>query len=311
MRQTLPPLLRVLERGWVSSNNIVFLGKNDTALVDTGYGSHAEQTLALVQLALAGRPLERIVNTHTHSDHIGGNAVLQRAYPGVHTTIPLGETDVITRWDDVALHLGPMGQACERFRFDATFDAGDTLTLGDLPWRVLGSPGHDMESLMLYCEAERVLISADALWENGFGILFPELTGEAAPGSAFAAQRATLALIEGLEIDWVIPGHGAPFTDVRGALTRAQGRLDYLAADPRRNARNAAKVALSFVLMIEGRLLLADLPRKLAGMALVGSINQRYLQLDDAALADYLVAELEKSRAARRENGWLVPVAPQ
>ena len=311
MRQTLPPLLRVLERGWVSSNNIVFLGKNDTALVDTGYGSHAEQTLALVQLALAGRPLERIVNTHTHSDHIGGNAVLQRAYPGVHTTIPLGEADVITRWDDVALHLGPMGQACERFGFDATFDAGDTLTLGDLPWRVLGSPGHDMESLMLYCEAERVLISADALWENGFGILFPELTGEAAPGRAFEAQRATLALIEGLKIDWVIPGHGAPFTDVRGALTRAQGRLDYLAADPRRNARNAAKVALSFVLMIEGRLLLADLPRKLAGMALVGRINQRYLQLDDAALADYLVAELEKSRAARRENGWLVPVAPQ
>ena len=311
MRQTLPPLLRVLERGWVSSNNIVFLGKNDTALVDTGYGSHAEQTLALVQLALAGRSLERIVNTHTHSDHIGGNAVLQRAYPGVHTTIPLGEADVITRWDDVALHLGPMGQACERFGFDATFDAGDTLTLGDLPWRVLGSPGHDMESLMLYCEAERVLISADALWENGFGILFPELTGEAAPGRAFEAQRATLALIEGLEIDWVIPGHGAPFTDVRGALTRAQGRLDYLAADPRRNARNAAKVALSFVLMIEGRLLLADLQRKLAGMALVGSINQRYLQLDDAALTDYLVAELEKSRAARRENGWLVPVAPQ
>jgi hypothetical protein len=84
-----------------------------------------------------------------------------------------------------------------------------------------------------------------------------------------------------------------------------------MAADPLRNARNAAKVALSFVLMIEGRLPLAGLPQQLAGMGMVQDINRRHLRLDDAGLADYLVAELKKSRAARREGEWLVPLPAQ
>ena len=48
-----------------------------TAVVDTGYCIHAEQTLALVEAALQGAPLQRIVNTHLHSDHCGGNALLR------------------------------------------------------------------------------------------------------------------------------------------------------------------------------------------------------------------------------------------
>jgi glyoxylase-like metal-dependent hydrolase (beta-lactamase superfamily II) len=306
MSRGLPAALRVLERGWVSSNNIVFLGTQETAVVDTGYVRHAGQTVALVRGALGTRTLDRIVNTHTHSDHIGGNAALTRAFPRARVQIPAGEAQVVRDWDEAALHLGPMGQECERFGFDATFDAGDTLVLGDLEWRALASPGHDMESLALYCAAERILISADALWENGFGILFPALTGEASAEAAIAAQRATLDAFAALAVDWVIPGHGSPFSDVGAALARAYGRLDYLAADPSRNARNAAKVALSFVLMIEGRLLLTDLPRRLAAMALVRGLNERYFHLGVAALAEYLVAELEKSRVARRDKGWLL-----
>ena len=46
-------------------------------MVDTGYCIHAEQTLALVEAALQGAPLQRIVNTHLHNDHCGGNALLR------------------------------------------------------------------------------------------------------------------------------------------------------------------------------------------------------------------------------------------
>jgi glyoxylase-like metal-dependent hydrolase (beta-lactamase superfamily II) len=285
----------------------VFLGADETAVVDTGYGDHAVQTLALLRHVLGGRPLTRIVNTHAHSDHIGGNAVLQHAYAGVHTTIPAGEAAIVKAWDEEALHLGPLGQKCERFGFDATFKDGDALVLGDLEWRAIGSPGHDMASLVLYCEAERILISADALWENGFGVLFAELTGEVSAGAAVEAQRATLDAIARLEVDCVIPGHGAPFGDVKGGLARAYGRLDYFAADPLRNARNAAKVTLSFLLMIEGRLALAGLPQRLAGMSFLAGINRQYFGLEENAWADFLVAELEKSRVVHRADGWLLP----
>ena len=72
--------MTVFERGWLSSNNILFTGQHSgAALVDTGYCTHSAQTLALVQSALGRRPLERILNTHLHSDHCGGNAALQAA----------------------------------------------------------------------------------------------------------------------------------------------------------------------------------------------------------------------------------------
>ncbi len=51
----LPANVVVLERGWLSSNNILFLGGTETAIVDTGYAAHAEQTVALVESVLGGR----------------------------------------------------------------------------------------------------------------------------------------------------------------------------------------------------------------------------------------------------------------
>jgi len=245
---TLPASMRVFERGWLSSNNVLFIDETRTALVDSGYASHAPQTLALVQRALASerneRTLDLIVNTHLHSDHCGGNALLQSNFV-CETLIPQTEADAVREWDEDKLTFRATGQTCERFGFTGTIAPGATLQLGGLDWSVLGAPGHDPHSLMLYCAEERLLISADALWENGFGVIFPELEGE----SGFAEQRAVLDLIATLDVRAVIPGHGAPFTEVSKALDIAFSRIDYLRADPVRNAKNALKVLIVFKLM--------------------------------------------------------------
>ncbi|WP_213764645.1 MBL fold metallo-hydrolase [Caballeronia sp. dw_19] len=245
---TLPASMRVFERGWLSSNNVFFIDNARTALVDTGYATHAPQTLALVRQALGDerneRTLDLIVNTHLHSDHCGGNALLQSNFV-CETLIPQTEADAVREWDEDRLTFRATGQTCERFGFTGTIAPGATLRLGGLDWSVLGAPGHDPHSLMLYCAEERLLISADALWENGFGVIFPELEGE----SGFAEQRAVLDLIATLDVRAVIPGHGAPFTDVSKALDIAFSRIDYLRADPVRNAKNALKVLIVFKLM--------------------------------------------------------------
>ena len=90
----LPPQIRVLERGWLSSNNILFDDGDACTLIDSGYVAHAELTLLLLQHALAGKPLTRLINTHCHSDHMGGNAAVQRAH-GCRTSIPAGEAPAI------------------------------------------------------------------------------------------------------------------------------------------------------------------------------------------------------------------------
>ncbi|ACC69354.1 MBL fold metallo-hydrolase [Paraburkholderia phymatum] len=252
----LPASVRVFERGWLSSNNVLLVDDACAALVDTGYASHAAQTVALVRHALGARPLDLIVNTHLHSDHCGGNAQLQATWP-CRTLIPSTEADAVHAWDETRLTFRATGQLCPRFAFSGTIEPGTRLTLGALVWDVLGAPGHDPHSLMLYCAEHQLLISADALWQNGFGVIFPELDGE----SGFAEQQAVLELIGTLDVKTVIPGHGAPFSDVHAALDRALSRVAWLRADPSRNAKNALKVLIVFKLLDAGAMSFAALLR--------------------------------------------------
>ncbi|OWW21820.1 MBL fold metallo-hydrolase [Noviherbaspirillum denitrificans] len=297
----LPGTMRVFERGWLSSNNILFTGAHETALVDSGYATHAAQTLALVSHALQGRKLDRLVNTHLHSDHCGGNAALQAEY-ACRTSIPAAEADKVRSWNEDALTYKATGQQCPRFTFDDTISPGDLLTLGDMTWQAMGAPGHDPHSLILYCADERVLISADALWQNGFGVVFPELEGE--PG--FGDVRATLELIASLDVKLVIPGHGAPFTEVGKALETAFSRVEYFMGDPARNAQNAVKVLLKFLLLEKQSIALEELEPMLTGMYLFQESNRRYLKKDASELAHWAVAQLVRAGAAEVKAGRLV-----
>jgi glyoxylase-like metal-dependent hydrolase (beta-lactamase superfamily II) len=293
--------MTVFERGWLSSNNVLFDGPEGTALVDSGYLTHAPQTLALVRHTLKGRPLDRLLNTHLHSDHCGGNATLQDAYD-CHTSIPAAEADKVRDWNEDALSFRATGQQCARFTFDSVLRDGDRLTLGGALWQVQAAPGHDNHAVLLFNGADGTLIAGDALWENGFGVIFPELDG----ASGFAEQAATLELITQLAPRRVIPGHGAPFTDVTSALAKARSRLAYLSADPQRNAENAVKVMLKFLLLDRQRVALADVPALLDAIPVVVDACAPLLRTTTTALAPWAVAALMRAGVARTVDGCLV-----
>ncbi|NJM44598.1 MAG: MBL fold metallo-hydrolase [Brachymonas sp.] len=239
------PAFTVLERGWLSSNSIVFWGETSAAVVDTGYCTHAGQTLSLIQSALNGRDLDRIINTHLHSDHCGGNATLQSHYPNSRTWIPSASSAAVAAWDQHQLTYLPAGQQCPRFSFDHVLQNGESIELGGFDWQIHAAPGHDPESIILFEPSSRTLISADALWENGFGVVFPELEGE----HAFDLVGQTLDLIERLAPLQIIPGHGKVFSDLPAALTRARSRLAQFQNDPRKHANYAAKVLIKYKLL--------------------------------------------------------------
>jgi glyoxylase-like metal-dependent hydrolase (beta-lactamase superfamily II) len=297
----LPASMRVFERGWLSANNILFTGRDETVLVDSGYLTHAPQTVAMVRQALGDRRLDRIVNTHLHSDHCGGNAALKDAF-GCRIAIPVCEADKVRSWDEDALSYRATGQQCARFGFDETVSPGDVLALGDLRWQALSAPGHDPHALLFWCIDEGILIAGDALWQNGFGVIFPELAGE--PG--FGEVRATLDLIASLGPRLVIPGHGSPFTDVEAALQRAHKRLDYLSADPVRNAENGVKVLLKFLLLERRSIPLDEVETLFDTVPLLVLARERFLPRPPAELAQWAVRALEKAGAARVQGTMLV-----
>ena len=300
----LPPEMTVLERGWLSANNIVFRGADNrldggAAVVDTGYCTHAAQTVALIGAALQGQPLERIFNTHLHSDHCGGNAALQAAWPGVRTAVPPGHLAQVQGWDAYALSYTPTGQQCPRFGADAALLPGTEVQLGVRLWQVHAAPGHDPHSIVLFEPQDALLISADALWENGFGVVFPELEGEA----AFAEVAATLDLIERLAPRTVIPGHGPVFYDAPRAIELARRRLDGFVREPLKHALHGAKVLLKYKLLEWQQIALVDVQAWALATPYFNLLHTRYFaEMAFLPWLHSLVESLLRSGAATRQG---------
>ncbi|NLF55459.1 MAG: MBL fold metallo-hydrolase [Thauera phenolivorans] len=298
----LPATLQVFERGWLSSNNILLTDGEEATLIDAGYVSHAAQTVALVREALGARRLGRLINTHSHSDHIGGNASVQRSF-GCSIIVPVGMERAVTHWDEAALLLSTAAQAGERFEVDATLAPGERFVAGELEWQALAAPGHDMDALAYYNPERRILISGDALWRDGFGILFADVLGT---GDGLGEARRTLEAIGRLPVDLVLPGHGAPFAEFDDALERAFARLRAFEADGARMARNAIRACVTFALLDARSMALDTLPQYLAETPLYRAANERFLGMDEGALADWLVKELERAGVAERRDGALL-----
>lgn len=299
------PGVTVFERGWLSANNILLTDNESATLIDSGYCAHQDQTLKLVQHALGSRSLDRLVNTHLHSDHCGGNAILQSSYQDLVTLIPPGESQAVARWDISALSYEPTGQDCPRFSFTDVLHSGQTLRMANLDWQVHAAPGHDPHSIVLFQPDHEVLISADALWSNGFGVVFPELEGI----SAFDEVAATLDLIESLKAKWVIPGHGAVFNDVASALSIARQKLEGFVKNPAKHAKYGAKVLLKYKLL--------ELHRVDKNQFINWAMKARYFQLlnqmysPEVSVRDWVIEmllDLEKSKALTFQDEMIVNI---
>jgi glyoxylase-like metal-dependent hydrolase (beta-lactamase superfamily II) len=284
--------LTVLQRGWLSSNNVLIHpapGEAGAVLVDASHVNHAEQTCGLVAHALNGQRLTRLVNTHLHSDHCGGNAALKAAH-GMPISVAPGMLPVVKAWDQQRLTHDRSGQRCAPFLADDELSLTQPLRAGGRDWEVLAAPGHDPDSVMLFDCVNGVLISADALWENGFGVVFPEVEGE--PG--FGDVGAVLDLIAALPVRVVIPGHGAPFTDVVGALARARSRLAGFQADPARHARHALRVLVKYHMMEEQLQPLEALCDWAAATPLLQALWERHGRPTGATVRDWAAGLIQE-----------------
>jgi len=304
LQSLLPPQMHVFVRDWLSANNVLLKSRDGHVLVDSGYVTHAPFTLELLRSGrgLSDAPLAKLVNTHCHSDHIGGNAAIRAAY-GCPIELPEAEAPLIERWDTKALLLDYADQSADRFHVDAVLRPGSSHVWGDLEWRLHAASGHRSGALVFHNAEHGILISGDALWRNGYGFVMPAtLDADALP-----AARDTLDLIAELDVKIVIPGHGEPFTDVAEALDRAYQRTRAFETDEVRVARHALKGLLAFTLLHRRRMPLADLPAYVDRVGIYRDINEAVLHLTPAALAAMLVAELGKAGAVRVAYGELLP----
>ena len=292
----LPDDIHLFERGWLSSNTILFDDGQTSWLIDSGYSIHSGQTLALVDAKLGARSLDVLINTHLHSDHCGGNRALQDKYPSLITLIPPGQAEDVKNWTASALIYHATGQQCPQFSYSHSLLPGSIIRLGSCQWDVHAAPGHDPDAMLLFEPDQRILISGDALWENGFGVVFPELEG----AKAFDQVLSTLDLIESLEPQIVIPGHGRAFIYTPEAMKIARERLEAFVQSPIRHARHAVKVLLKFKLLEVQQQPIALFNEWAQRTPYLHICKDRFFtELDFASFIKKMCAELVSSGAAR------------
>jgi glyoxylase-like metal-dependent hydrolase (beta-lactamase superfamily II) len=208
-----------IERGYLHANHFV-CRSSQPVLIDTGYLDGVEEThRAIEAVGLDLTDVALIINTHTHCDHIGGNRSIQ-ASSGCEVALhPVGRHFIETR-DDWSTWWRYFGQAAAFFDCTRSLDDGQEIRVGEHVFKVIHTPGHASDGIVLYHKKARLLISSDTLWENDLAVITPRVEGS----TAVFRMLASLDRIAALDVQRVYPGHGKPFEDFQGALSRSRRR---------------------------------------------------------------------------------------
>jgi glyoxylase-like metal-dependent hydrolase (beta-lactamase superfamily II) len=200
----------------------------EVTIIDAGVPAYYADLAA--ELAAMGRTIEDVralVLTHGHDDHIGFAERL-RAEHGVPASIHA--LDAVLARGEVGNPSAGMGERRLRsllhyllwlVRHGAmrtkpltevgTFDPGTTL---DVPGalRVIHTPGHTPGSVTFHAPGHDALFVGDALATDA--VISERRGPQICPFAADPDEAlASLENIEELEVHWLLPGHGEPWTD--------------------------------------------------------------------------------------------------
>lgn len=243
---TAPDGIHLFERPFPSANMMLIAGTNPI-LLDTGFGSDIDATIQL--LHDAGTPpesLSLLLNSHYHSDHIGGNYGLQTRY-GLTIAASWLDAAVINRRDPEACDAVWLNQPVQPYHVDNTLSDGDSLDTGTLTLHVLETPGHTLGHLSFYIPERKALLAGDAVHADDVAWLGVFRQGVGAIDRAIH----TLDRLAQMDIEWMCSGHGAPTDDPKAAIDRARRRYERWATQPEKVAWHACKRIFTYALMIE------------------------------------------------------------
>jgi len=108
--------------------------------------------------------LKLIVNTHGHGDHIGANAAFARSFGCPIAIHSLDAPMLSDGRKNLSLY---MGYDLASTAADQLLKDGDVLMLGEVPVKVIHTPGHTKGSLCLL--VNKYLVSGDTLFEQSIG----------------------------------------------------------------------------------------------------------------------------------------------
>jgi hydroxyacylglutathione hydrolase len=184
-------------------NSYTYLEGDETYLIDTGFSAKAKSVVRAFQGAnVPLSSINKMLLTHHHVDHMGGAAFLLDA---TKATISCHAEDApfvdgrtkapmpLLMRLFVRVHPAPVATVLKE---------GDEI--GSL--KVLHTPGHTPGEVVFYHPRRKILFSGDAVVERSGRLTLP------APRYASSVVQAvrSLSRLRALDVELLLPGHGAP-----------------------------------------------------------------------------------------------------
>ncbi|MDN5860828.1 MAG: MBL fold metallo-hydrolase [Pseudonocardia sp.] len=277
--------------------NLLLLPGPTPAVVDTGFVGHAEQTRDWAHARSGGR-IEVVVNTHWHSDHVGGNAALQATGAAIAASAP--DAAAVRRRDPGCCLAEYLDQPVAPYTVDIALDDGEVLRLGETEWQVVRTPGHTPGHLCLWQPDERLLVVGDALSDYDVGWVATALDGPDATATALASVERIAALHPRV----LLPAHGPVPGDPEAALAQAHRRARRLVDDPDGAVWYGARRILAYALIIRDGIPLHALESYLLQRAWLTDAAD-LLRRPAAEIATELVDTMRRSGAVVERDGRL------
>lgn len=220
-----PGIHRIGDQRFVNSYLLEDAG--EVTVIDAGVpGYYRDIPRELAAMGRTVGDVRALVLTHGHSDHIGFAERLRRQQ---RIPVSVHEADAALARGEVPnpakglgpTRLGPLlgflwfallrgGLRTPKLQQVATFGDGATLDVPGSP-RVILTPGHTPGSAVLHVPSRDILFVGDAL--ATYAVTTGARGPQVAPFTADAAQAvASLARLEAVSAELVLPGHGDPWT---------------------------------------------------------------------------------------------------
>ncbi len=182
-------------------SNVYLLGDEDAIVVDAGTGAYVDTILEEIARVVPLKRIGRIVLTHSHYDHIGGAAEIQKA-TGSRIYLHEEEARPILS-GDYSFTLTSRSEV-DLGKLDIEpLKTGQRLKLGSSELEILHTPGHSPGSIVLLDRDGRSAVVGDTVFCDG-GVGRWDL-----PGGDLGKLQSSLGMIGRLGLRNMYPGHGS------------------------------------------------------------------------------------------------------
>lgn len=213
-------------RGAIANVGFV-VGNRAVAVIDSGGSAEQGRRLRQAIRHETDLPIEYVVNTHVHPDHLFGNAAFRQdgaAFVG-HARLPRAVAArgryYLRRLGEA---LGAAAEGSEAIPPTVTVDDRLTLDLGGRTLELTAHPtAHTDSDLSVLDRGSGTLWTGDLLFVGRVPVVDGSLTG----------WLDVIATLRRLDVRRVVPGHGAPSGDWPGALDAQERYLRVLLDETR------------------------------------------------------------------------------